>query len=83
MPAAPTTRTRPRSSSARPRTAGGGYTLHVAGDIDVTGNRFSTMFHDTCGFYGPIYPEALDPGSEWSNNVWHDGPDEGQELEAP
>lgn len=63
--------------------AGGGYTLHVAGDVDVTGNRFSTMFHDTCGFYGPIYPEALDPGSEWSNNVWHDGPDEGQELPAP
>ena len=63
--------------------AGGGYTLHVAGDLEVTGNRVSTMFHEDCGVYGPVYPESLDASGVWSDNLWHDGPNEGEELEAP
>jgi hypothetical protein len=63
--------------------AGAGYTVHVAGDMVVTGNRFSTIFYDTCGFYGPVYPEALDATGEWSDNLWHDGPNAGQPLDAP
>jgi hypothetical protein len=63
--------------------AGAGYTVHVAGDMEVTGNRFSTMFFDTCGFYGPVYPEPLDSTGVWSDNTWHDGPNAGQSVDAP
>ncbi|HMJ14812.1 MAG TPA: right-handed parallel beta-helix repeat-containing protein [Polyangiaceae bacterium] len=63
--------------------AGAGYTVHVAGDMEVTGNRFSTVFHDKCGFFGPVYPESLDPSGVWSNNLWHDGPKSGQQVPAP
>jgi hypothetical protein len=63
--------------------AGAGYTVHVAGDMEVTGNRFSTQFHTTCGFYGPVYPESLDETGVWSDNRWHDGAKAGQAINAP
>lgn len=63
--------------------AGGGYTLHVAGDMQVTGNRWSTMFHEESGIYGPVYPEELAATGVWEDNRWHDGPNAGEELPAP
>jgi hypothetical protein len=63
--------------------AGGGYTIHVAGDIEVTGNHVSTKFHPRSGSYGPVYPESLAATGIWQGNVWHDGPDAGKPLPAP
>jgi len=63
--------------------AGGGYTIYVKDDLDVVGNHVSTVFSDTSGEYGPVYPESLGAGGSWENNVWHDGPNAGQPIEAP
>lgn len=63
--------------------AGAGYTVHVDGNVKFTGNHFSTMFHDTCGFYGPVYPSDLGASTTWENNVWHDGPNAGKAIDRP
>lgn len=63
--------------------AGAGYTVHVDGNVRFAGNHFSTMFHDTCGFYGPVYPSKLGTSATWENNVWHDGPNAGKAIDAP
>lgn len=69
--------------------AGGGYTIYPgvqgggykATNVRFVGNRFSTQFHDTCGEYGPRYPDNLSADLVWSNNVWHDGPNAGLPVE--
>lgn len=63
--------------------AGGGYTIYVKDDLTFTNNHVSTIFSETSGEYGPVYPEALGAGGTWTGNVWHDGPNEGQEIAAP
>jgi len=63
--------------------AGGGYTIHVSGDLDFVGNRVSTKFHPDSGIYGPVYPESLAPSGVWQDNAWHDGPKAGQPIAAP
>jgi hypothetical protein len=63
--------------------AGGGYTIHVAGDIAVTGNRVSTQFHENSGTYGAVYPESLDANGRWEDNRWLDGPNVGKAVPAP
>lgn len=62
---------------------GAGYTIHVAGDLRVTGNHVTTMFSERSGEYGPVYPEALDATGTWDGNVWHDGPESGDPIDAP
>lgn len=62
---------------------GAGYTIHVAGDLQVTGNRVTTMFSERSGEYGPVYPEALDATGTWEDNAWYDGPNAGVAIDAP
>jgi hypothetical protein len=55
--------------------AGGGYTLYCpianTGSTTITNNRFSRIFANTVGGFGPIYPTCGDIGT-FTGNVYHE-----------
>jgi hypothetical protein len=69
--------------------AGGGYTVYPgvqgngysATNVRFLDNHFSTQLHDTCGAFGPRYPDNLPADLVWMGNVWHDGPNAGLPVE--
>ena len=75
--------------------AGGGYCIYggqsgaeyaglPATNIVINNNLISTMYYPNGGAFGPvIYFTPGNSGNEWSNNVWHDGPNAGAAIPAP
>jgi hypothetical protein len=75
--------------------AGGGYCIYggqsgaeyeglSATNIVITNNLISTMYYPNGGAWGPVaYFTPGNTGNEWSNNVWHDGPNKGIAIPAP
>lgn len=69
--------------------AGAGYSIYgtdgniggVGTNVRVLDNHFSTMYYPNGGNFGPVAYWAPASG-EWSGNVWHDGPNEGQAVNA-
>ncbi len=70
--------------------AGGGYTVYggysagrdnlaVVSNINITNNRFSTVYHPNSGGYGPLTSD--DPPVVHTGNLWADGPSAGQDLD--
>jgi hypothetical protein len=58
---------------------GGGYCLYgaggpslAAGELTITENHFSRVYHSTCGSYGPIAYWNPAGGDLWRGNVWDD-----------
>jgi hypothetical protein len=68
--------------------AGGGYCIYggnrngspPATGIQITNNRFSTIYYPKCGYYGPVAYFTLGGGNTWAGNVWDDT---GQTVPAP
>jgi hypothetical protein len=68
--------------------AGGGYAIYggagekgKTSNIRVRNNRFSTIYFPESGYWGPVaYFAAEDPGNDWFENTWADGPLAGQAV---
>ena len=61
--------------------SGAEYSGIPATNIIVTNNLISTMYYANGGAFGPVaYFNSDNSGNRWSNNVWHDGPNEGAEI---
>lgn len=68
--------------------AGGAYALYPGGgassrNVVITGNVFSTMYWPGGGYYGAVAGSLwhYGGGNEWSDNVWANGPQAGQQIE--
>jgi hypothetical protein len=66
--------------------AGGGYTLRCndaggTSGMTITGNRFSTVLVSTVGGFGPTDGGCRSHSSVYSDNVYLDGPRQGQPVE--
>lgn len=64
--------------------AGGGYTLRLSekgtlgANVKVRNNKFSTIFFEKSGSYGPI--RLGDTPDQLCGNTWYDGPNAGQMI---
>jgi hypothetical protein len=53
--------------------SGGPSKSYNSNHITFTNNRFGSLYHAKCGFYGPVtYFDTSQPGNVWKNNVWAD-----------
>lgn len=59
------------------RLAGGGYVVYVeeksysfTGSITITNNDFDLMFSPNSGIWGPLFPNSVPSGVEWSGNSY-------------
>jgi hypothetical protein len=67
--------------------AGGAYCLYPGGGpssshVVIEDNVFSTLYHRSCGYYGPVASSYWHYGSgnKWFGNVWADGPRAGRAV---
>ncbi|MCB0956568.1 MAG: hypothetical protein H6513_15895 [Acidimicrobiaceae bacterium] len=60
------------------RLAGGGYVVYVerksypfTGTVTITNNNFDLMFSPNSGIWGPLFPNDVPSGVEWSGNSYN------------